>query len=122
MTYELRDYPDVATRLIVEITESVAMNDINQTIRVVRTLQDLGCRVALDDFGAGNTAFTQLKDLSLDIVKIDKSFVREMGRDENKHFIKTLHSLAAAMLMPFNMQIQMHLFNKAEYLIARSSK
>ena len=97
VTYELRDYPEVASRLIVEITESVAMNDINQTIRVVRTLQDLGCRVALDDFGAGATAFTQLKDLSLDIVKIDKSFVREMGRDENKHFIKTLHSLAAAM-------------------------
>lgn len=94
---ELRDYPDVANRLIVEITESVAMNDINQTIRVVRTLHDLGCRVALDDFGAGNTSFTQLKDLSLDIVKIDKSFVREMNREENKHFIKTLHSLASAM-------------------------
>ena len=97
VTLELRDFPDVANRLIVEITESVAMNDINQTIRVVRTLHDLGCRVALDDFGAGNTAFTQLKDLSLDIVKIDKSFVRDMGREENKHFIKTLHSLASAM-------------------------
>lgn len=97
VTYELRDYPDVARRLIVEITESVAMNDVNQTLRVVRTLQDLGCRVALDDFGAGQTAFTQLKDLSLDIVKIDKSFVREMDREENKHFIRTLHSLASAM-------------------------
>ena len=97
VTLELRDYPDVANRLIVEITESVAMNDLNQTLRVVRTLHDLGCRVALDDFGAGQTAFTQLKDLSLDIVKIDKSFVQEMSREENKHFIKTLHSLASAM-------------------------
>lgn len=94
---ELRDYPAVACRLIVEITESVAMNDVNQTLRVVRVLQDLGCRVALDDFGAGQTAFTQMKDLSLDIVKIDKSFVRQMDREENKHFIKTLHSLASAM-------------------------
>lgn len=97
VTLELRDYPEVANRLIVEITESVAMNNVNQTIRVVRTLHDLGCRVALDDFGAGNTAFSQLKDLSLDIVKIDKSFVQEMSREENKHFIKTLHSLASAM-------------------------
>ena len=94
---ELRDYPDVAQRLIVEITESVAMSDINQTMRVARTLQDLGCRIALDDFGAGQTAFSQLKDLLLDIVKIDKSFVREMDKEENKLFIRTLHSLASAM-------------------------
>jgi diguanylate cyclase (GGDEF)-like protein len=94
---ELRDREDVATRLIVEITESAAMADINQTMRVIRTLQDLGCRIALDDFGAGATSFTQLKDLSLDIVKIDKSFVREMDKEENKLFIKTLHSLASSM-------------------------
>ncbi len=97
VNFELRDYPDVASRLIVEITESVAMSDVNQTLRVIRVLQDLGCRIALDDFGAGQTAFTQLKDLALDIVKIDKSFVREMDREENKHFIRTLHSLASAM-------------------------
>lgn len=94
---ELRDHPDVASRLIVEITESVAMTDINQTLRVVRQLQDLGCRIALDDFGAGHTAFSHLKDLSLDIVKIDKQFVRDMDKQENKLFIRTLHSLASAM-------------------------
>lgn len=97
VTFELRDYPEVANRLIVEITESVAMSDVNQTLRVIRVLQDLGCRIALDDFGAGQTAFTQLKDLALDIVKIDKSFVRDMDKEENKHFIRTLHSLASAM-------------------------
>lgn len=97
VTMELRDFPEIAMRLIVEITESVAMSDINQTLRVVRALQGLGCRVALDDFGVGQTAFSHLKDLSLDIVKIDKSFVREMGREENKLFIRTLHSLASSM-------------------------
>ncbi len=97
VTMELREFPEVACRLIVEITESVAMADLNQTLRVVRMLQDLGCRVALDDFGVGQTAFSQLKDLPLDIVKIDKSFVREMARDENRLFIRTLHSLASAM-------------------------
>ncbi len=97
LTMELRDHPDVASRLIVEITESVVMSDVNQTMRVIRAVQDLGCKIALDDFGAGQTAFTQLKDLSLDIVKIDKSFVREMEKEENKLFIRTLHSLASAM-------------------------
>lgn len=97
VTMELQDRSDIASRLIVEITESVAMSDVNQTLRVIRTLQDLGCKIALDDFGAGQTAFSQLKDLSLDIVKIDKSFVRDMDKEENKLFIRTLHSLASAM-------------------------
>jgi len=97
VTMELRDQQSVAERLIVEITESVVMSDIGQTTRVIRSLQDLGCRIALDDFGAGQTAFSQLKDLALDIVKIDKSFVREMDKEENKLFIRTLHSLASAM-------------------------
>lgn len=97
VTNQLRDRPDVASRLIVEITESAAMNDISQTIRVVGALSDLGCRIALDDFGAGQTAFTQLKDLKLDIVKIDKSFVRNMDQEENMLFIKTLQSLASGM-------------------------
>lgn len=97
VSLQLRDRPDVAERLIVEITESAAMNDIAQTIRVIRTLEDLGCKIALDDFGAGQTAFSQMKDLSLDIVKIDKSFVRDMDKEENMLFINTLQSLASGM-------------------------
>lgn len=97
VSFQLRDRSDVAERLIVEITESAAMNDIAQTIRVIRTLEDLGCKIALDDFGAGQTAFSQMKDLSLDIVKIDKSFVRDMGKEENMLFINTLQSLASGM-------------------------
>lgn len=93
----LKDHPEVAERLIVEITESVAMKDVNQTIRVIRTLEDLGCSLALDDFGAGQTAFVQMKDLRIDMVKIDKSFVRDMDKEENMLFIKTLHSLASGM-------------------------
>lgn len=90
----LRDRPSVAERMIVEITESVAMDDIQHSIRVIRTLQNLGCRVALDDFGAGQTAFSQLNNLDVDIVKIDKSFVRNMKENENHLFIKTLQTLA----------------------------
>ena len=97
LSNELRDQRSVAERLIVEITESAAMNDVNQTLRVTRTLQELGCKVALDDFGAGATSFTQLRDLNIDIVKIDKSFVRSMDKTENMLFISALQSLAKGM-------------------------
>lgn len=90
----LKDRPSVARRLIVEITENTMMGDVKRTLRVVRTLQDLGCRVALDDFGAGNTAFSQLNRLDVDMVKIDKSFVRNIKNDHNHLFVRTLQALA----------------------------
>lgn len=90
----LRDNPSVARRLVIEITESAVIDDPERITMVTNTLRDLGCKIALDDFGAGYTAFTQLKDLDLDIVKIDKSFVRGIGEDTNRLFIQTLQSLA----------------------------
>ena len=89
--------PEVARRLIIEITESFAMIDVAQTLRVIKTLRDLGCQIALDDFGAGQTSFTQLRDLRVDMVKIDKSFVRNMRQDDNMLFINVLQSLAGGM-------------------------
>lgn len=91
----LRDCPSIARRLIVEVTESAALEEPERVMIVVNTLRDLGCRVALDDFGTGYTAFAQLRDMDLDIVKIDKSFVRNIGKDNNHLFVKTLQSLAA---------------------------
>lgn len=90
----LRDNPDIANRLIIEITEGAVIQDAKHVIRVVRTLRELGCRVALDDFGAGHTAFTQMRELDIDIVKIDKSFVRQIREDNNHLFIRALQSLA----------------------------
>jgi len=92
---QLQSNPDVASRLIIEITESVAMTDIEQASRFVKTLQDMGCRVALDDFGVGQTSFAHLRSLGVDIVKIDKSFIRNMGDDDdNLLFVRTLKALA----------------------------
>src|SRR3546814_10892917 len=51
----LKSRPDIAARLIMEITETVALDDIDEASRFVRTINELGCRVALDDFGAGFT-------------------------------------------------------------------
>jgi diguanylate cyclase (GGDEF)-like protein len=91
----LRDSPSIARRLIIEITEGMVMRDIAKAGRVVKTLRQLGCRVALDDFGAGFTTFSQMKDIELDIVKIDKSFIRNIREPRNQLFLRTLQALAS---------------------------
>ena len=86
--------PEVANRLIVEITETAAINDLDECARFVDTLKEYGCVIALDDFGAGYTSFRNLRRLSVDIVKIDGSFVVNMLRsDDDVMFVKTLADL-----------------------------
>ncbi|MEX2453147.1 MAG: bifunctional diguanylate cyclase/phosphodiesterase [Rhodospirillaceae bacterium] len=91
----LRGRPDIAERMIVEITETAGLEDIDACGRFVSTLRDLGCEVALDDFGAGYTSFRHLKQLAVTKVKIDGSFVRRIGENpDNLMFIRTLIGLA----------------------------
>jgi EAL domain-containing protein (putative c-di-GMP-specific phosphodiesterase class I) len=93
----LKDRSDLASRLIVEITETAALHDLEDSARFVSIIRDLGCRVAVDDFGAGYTTFRHLKALPVDVVKIDGSFVRNLADNkENQLFIRNLLSLARA--------------------------
>ncbi len=86
----------ITGRLIIEITETAAISDINQTIAFVDTLKELGCRVAIDDFGAGYTSFKNLKLLNVDMVKIDGTFIRNLATDPHDIvFIRALRDLAA---------------------------
>src|SRR5262249_1888517 len=71
--------------------ETVAVQDIEETARFVSAVRELGCKVALDDFGAGYTSFRHLKALSVDCVKIDGSFVKGLAENvDNQLFIRTL--------------------------------
>ncbi|HZL59854.1 MAG TPA: GGDEF and EAL domain-containing protein [Stellaceae bacterium] len=91
----LKGKPEVASRLVVEITETAALHDIDESARFVRTLRDLGCRVALDDFGAGFTSLRHLQALAVDTVKIDGSFVQNLPHNpENQVFLRHLVGLA----------------------------
>ena len=91
----LQDRKDIAERLILEITETVALDDVDEASRFVSSLTQFGCRVALDDFGAGFTSFRHLRALNVAIVKIDGSFVRGIvDNPENLLFVRTLISLA----------------------------
>jgi EAL domain-containing protein (putative c-di-GMP-specific phosphodiesterase class I) len=87
----LRYRPDVARRLVVEITETAALSDLEESARFVDTLRRAGCRVALDDFGAGHTSLRHLETLSVDTVKIDGSFVRNLAEShERRVFLRDL--------------------------------
>ena len=91
----LRANPGTAERLIVEITETAAIQDVDDTRGFVTRVKDLGCRVAIDDFGAGHTSFRNLKRLGADIVKIDGEFVQNIVKSEDdRAFVHTLIDLS----------------------------
>ena len=91
LTSLLRHRRDIACRLVVEITETAALGDIAESARFVDALRHAGCRVALDDFGAGHTSLRHLQMLPVDIVKIDGSLVRNLAsRPQTRIFLRLL--------------------------------
>ncbi|AMA60886.1 bifunctional diguanylate cyclase/phosphodiesterase [Bradyrhizobium sp. CCGE-LA001] len=91
----MQAHPGVAERLIVEITETVAIQDIDDVRAFVGRLKHFGSRIAIDDFGAGYTSFRNLRKLGVDIVKIDGAFVQNITRSaDDRAFVQTLIDLA----------------------------
>lgn len=75
----IREHPESTKRICFEITESVALYDLNTTRRFVDRVKSCGAMVALDDFGAGYTSFSYLKEIPADLVKIDGNFIRDVN-------------------------------------------
>jgi EAL domain-containing protein (putative c-di-GMP-specific phosphodiesterase class I) len=69
------------TMLTLELTESTLIDDAVNAQALLHQLRDLGCNLALDDFGTGYSSLTYLRAFPIDIVKIDKSFVRAIGTE-----------------------------------------
>jgi len=85
----------VAHRICLEITESVALHDMDNTHRFIDRVRAAGAKVALDDFGAGYTSFSYLKELPADLLKIDGSFIVNMNRHPaNVAIVEAIVSLA----------------------------
>lgn len=92
----LRATSGVAERLIVEITETAAIQDVDDARGFVTRVKDLGCRIAIDDFGAGHTSFRNLRKLGVDIVKVDGAFVQNIVKSpDDRAFVHTLIDLAS---------------------------
>ena len=91
----LESRPDVARRMIVEITETAVLVDIGETQRFVDMLRSLGARVSLDDFGAGSTSIRYLRELGLAIMKIDKDLLKDLLINRQQQLlVQALNDLA----------------------------
>ena len=83
------------SQLVFEITETAAMSEVDVTLTFINRLKDMGCRFALDDFGAGFSSFYYLKRFEVDYLKIDGSFIRDLATDKGSQlFVRALNDVA----------------------------
>ncbi|MDD6428841.1 MAG: EAL domain-containing protein [Lachnospiraceae bacterium] len=86
--------------LILEITEGMAINDMDHMKEVLTSIHDLGVRLALDDFGTGYSSLSRIKDFPLDEIKIDRCFVKDIDSDSfSDAFVRSVSQLADAVDM-----------------------
>lgn len=85
---------DLASRLTLEITETGSLTDFKLLASFAKHMQNLGCKIAIDDFGVGNTSIAQLKKIKADIIKIDGQFIHNIAnKKENKAFVSAILKL-----------------------------
>ena len=81
--------------LTLEVTESLAINDIGRMKKVLSKIKELGALIALDDFGTGSSSLSHIRELPIDIIKIDRCFVIDLGKDDYAEtFVRMVAELA----------------------------
>ena len=81
--------------LTLEVTESLAINDMNRMKEILGDIRKLGVRIALDDFGTGYSSLNHIRELPFDVIKVDQSFVKDLAEDAySQSFIKMVAELA----------------------------
>lgn len=94
----LSRYEHLCNKLYVEVTEGVALQNLSRTSELVKRLGAMGVRVALDDFGAGYTSFSYLKELEAQAIKIDGTLIRDMLKNEtNTAIVRAIVQLAQSL-------------------------
>lgn len=89
----LQYYTDIysldARQIEIELTESVFIDNMEETVKLINKLRELGYRVSLDDFGTGYSSLSYLRIVPIDTLKIDRSFITELSREKNAAIITT---------------------------------
>ena len=81
--------------LMLEVTESLAINDMERMKRILGSIRALGVKIALDDFGTGYSSLNHVHEIAFDVIKVDQSFVRDLAENAySKSFIKLVSELA----------------------------
>lgn len=95
---ELKTHSFDPTKICFEITETVAIEQMQKAISFIKQIKKIGCRFALDDFGSGMASFAYLKYFPVDFIKIDGSFVHDMTRNPlSREIVASIHKIARVM-------------------------
>jgi diguanylate cyclase (GGDEF)-like protein/PAS domain S-box-containing protein len=87
-----------AERLTLEITESALMDDAGSSLEVLRALKQVGVQLAIDDFGTGYSSLSYLQQFPVDMLKVDRSFIEQLGvRSESEEIVSAIIGLAHAL-------------------------
>lgn len=83
------------SNLVLEVTESLAINDMNRMEKIIRDIKKLGVKIALDDFGTGYSSLNYIKQMDLDIIKVDRTFIKDISTDDYAQaFVKLIAELS----------------------------
>ena len=94
----LKEHQLDAGRLTLEVTENSIMDNLRRSIAVLELLRDIGVRISMDDFGTGHSSLAQLRNIPLNELKIDKSFIMSLSEDDhNDAIVRTTIELAHGM-------------------------
>ncbi|MCG8069649.1 MAG: EAL domain-containing protein [Candidatus Thiodiazotropha taylori] len=94
----LEKYQINPQKLVFEVTETAAIQNLTSALKIINELKELGCRFALDDFGSGLSSFGYLKNLPIDFVKIDGMFVKEINKSPvDKGMVEAIKTVADTM-------------------------
>ena len=84
--------------LTLEVTESLAINDMERMKGIMFRIRQLGVRIALDDFGTGYSSLNHIREIPLDVIKVDQSFVKDLVEDDySQSFVKMVAELASTL-------------------------